>query len=193
MAHTIYDDGIWQRIIEKHNLKEIAIKLDVYQNPQKAKEMLNIFKHGLGYGKLSEIEKDFCTQLISIEFVEQDLLEMLVVTGSMHYSVGAGNYVEASMHLILEDFESSFEDFLYECKKRGKKIDNIKFSEAYEIFLYVIKLKIKYQVPYTKLFVRKLISLTPEGFKKENSLEVKEYFLEHNPKMLPEIQGELIL
>ena len=78
-------------------------------------------------------------------------------------------------------------------QKRGKKIDNIKFSEAYEIFLYVIKLKIKYQIPYNKLFVRKLISLSPECFKKENSIEIKEYFLEHNQKMLPEIQDELIL
>lgn len=193
MAHTIYDDGIWQRIIEKHNLKEIAIKLDVYQNPQKAKAMLDVFKHSFGYGKLSEIERDFCRQLLIIKFIEQDMLEKLVLIGSEHYSVGARDYVEASMHLILEDFERSFEEFLYECKKRGKKIDDIKFSEAYEIFLYVIKLKIKYQIPYTKLFVRKLISLSPECFKKEDSLEVQKYFLEHNPKMLPEIQDELIL
>lgn len=193
MAYTIYDDGIWERIIEKHNLKELAIKLDVYQNPQKAKEMVKTFEHGFGNGKLSETQKDFCTHLIRIEFVEQNLLEMLVVTGSQHYSVGAGDYVEASMHLVLEDFERSFEDFLYECQKRGKKIDNIKFAEAYEIFLYVIKLKIKYQNPYTKLFVRKLISLSPECFKKEDSIEIKEYFLEHNQKMLPEIQDELIL
>ena len=193
MAYTIYDDGIWQRIVEKHNLKELAIKLDVYQNPQKAREMVKTFKHSFGNGKLSKTQKDFCIHLITVEFVEQNLLEMLVVTGSLHYSVGAGDYVEASMHLVLEDFERSFEDFLYECKKRGKKIDNIKFPEAYEIFLYVIKLKIKYQIPYTKLFVRKLISLSPECFKKENSIEIKEYFLEHNQKMLPEIQDELIL
>lgn len=193
MACTIYDDGIWQRIIEKHNLKELAIKLDVYQNPQKAREMVKTFEHSFGDGKLSKTQKDFCTHLIAVEFVEQNLLEMLVVTGSQHYSVGAGDYVKASMHLVLEDFERSFEDFLYECKKRGKKIDNIKFAEAYEIFLYVIKLKIKYQIPYTKLFVRKLISLSPECFKKEDSIEIKEYFLEHNQRMLPEIQDELIL
>lgn len=189
MAHTIYDDGIWQRIIEKYNLKEIAIKLDVYQNPQKAKEMLNSFR----YGKLSEIERDFSNKLMTIKFIEQDMLELLVLTGTDHCSAGAGSYVKASMDLILEDFERSFEDFLYECKKRGKKIDDIKFSEAYEIFLDVIKLKIKYQIPYTKLFVRKLISMSPECFKKQDSLEVKEYFLEHNQKMLPEIQDELIL
>lgn len=193
MAYTIYDDGIWKRIIEKHNLKELAIKLDVYESPQKAREMVKTFKHGFGNGKLSEIQKDFCTHLITVEFVEQNLIEILVTTGSQHYFVGAGDYVKASMHLVLEDFERSFEDFLYECKKRGKKIDNIKFSEAYEIFLYVIKLKIKYQVPYTKLFVRKLISLSSECLKKENSIEIKEYFLEHNQKMLPEIQDELIL
>ena len=48
---------------------------------------------------------------------------------------------------------------------------------------------IKYQISYTKLFVRKFISQFLECFKKENSLEVKEYFLEYNPKMFPEIQG----
>ena len=173
MAYTIYDDGIWQRIIEKHSLKELAIKLNVYQNPQKAREMVKTFEHGFGNGKLTETQKDFCMHLISIEFAEQNLLEMLVVMGSEHYSVGAMDYVGASMHLVLEDFERSFEDFLDECKKRDKKIDNIKFSEAYEIFLYVIKLKMKYQIPYTKLFVRKLINLSPECLKKEDSIGIK--------------------
>ncbi len=193
MAYTIYDDDIWQRIIEKYNLKELAIQLDVYYNPQKAREMVKTFKHGFGHGKLSELQKDFCRHLMTIKFVEQSLLELLVVTGSEHYSARAGDYVEASMHLVLEDFERSFEDFLHECEKRGKTLDNIPFSEAYEIFLYVIKLKIQYQTPYTKLFVRKLISLTPECFRKESLIEIREYFLEYNQNMLLEIQDELVL
>ncbi len=191
MTYTIYDDEIWQRIIEKHNLKDLAIELDVYQNPQKAKEMVKSFERNFGDEKLSKMQRTFYISLMSIEFVEQNLLDMLVSTGSQHYSVGAGDYVKSSMHLVLVTFEDSFNDFLEECKKRYKQIDNIKFSEAYEIFLYVIKLKLKYQIPYTRLFVRKFLSLSPESFKKEDSIEIKEYFLEHNPKMLPEIQDEL--
>lgn len=193
MAYTIYDDDIWERIIEKHHLKDLAIELGVVKNPQKAKEMMDIFSHGFGLEKLSEKQRDFCTQLVSIKFIEEDFLDILVSTGTQHCSVGANDYVIASMRLVLSDFKNSFRDFIYECEKRGKSIDNIKFSEAYEIFLYVIKLKMKYQIPYTKLFVRKLIELSPECLKIENSLEIRQYFLEKNPKLLPKIQNELIL
>lgn len=192
MAYTIYDNDIWERIIEKYHLKDLAMELDVYKNPQKAKEMMSTFSHGFGIGKLSEKQRDFCTRLTSIKFVEQNLIHMVAATGRQHYSVGANDYVVASMNLVLSDFENSFEDFIYECKKRGKNIDNIKFEEAYEIFLNVIKLKIKYQVPYTKLFVRKLIELSPECFKREDSLEIRQYFLEKNPKLLSEIETELV-
>lgn len=193
MANTIYDEDVWKRIIEKHNLKEQAIELGVYDNPQKAKEMRSIYEHGFGLGKLTEQQRNFCTHLVTLEFAEQDFLDMIVFTGNQHCSVGAKDYVEASMRLILADFESSFKDFITECKKREKNIENIKFSDAYEIFLYVIKLKMKYQIPYTKLFVRKLLELSPECFKQEDSLEIKQYFLEKNPEMLPEIQSELVL
>lgn len=193
MAYTIYDEDIWKRIIEKHNLRNLAIELGVDKNPQKAKEMMDLFSHSFGLGKLSEKQRNFCTQLVSVEFIEEDFLDMLVSTGTQHYSVGANDYAMASMELVLSDFEDSFKDFIHECEKREKNIENIKFSEAYEIFLYVIKLKMKYQIPYTKLFVRKLIELSPECFKKEDSLEIKQYFLEKNPDLLPEIQSELVL
>lgn len=193
MANTIYDEDVWKRIIEKHNLKEQAIELGVYDNPKKAKEMRKTFEHGFGLGRLTEQQRIFCTRLVALEFVEQDFLEMIVSTGKQHCSVGEMGYVQASMELILVDFESSFKDFITECKKREKNIENIKFSDAYEIFLDVIKLKMKYQIPYTKLFVRKLLELSPECFKQEDSLEIKQYFLEKNPEMLPEIQSELVL
>lgn len=190
---TIYDPDIWERILEKHHLKNFAIELGVDKNPQKAKEMMETFNHGFGLGRLSKKQQQFCSKLVSVKFAEQDFLNILVSTGTQHYSVGANDYMMSSMELVLLDFESSFKEFIYECQKREKSIDNISFSEAYDIFLDVIKLKIKYQVPYTKLFVRKLIELSPECFKREDSLEIRQYFLEKNPKLLIEIQNELIL
>lgn len=192
MAYTIYDDDIWERIINKHDLADLALELDVYKNPKKAKEMMKLFSHSFGLGKLSEKQRNFCTQLVSVEFVEEDFLDMLVSTGTQHCSMGANDYMMASMNLVLSDFEDSFRDFIYECEKREKKIDDIKFAEAYKIFLYIIKLKIKYQIPYTKLFIKKLIELSPECFKREASIEIKQYFLENNPQILSEIQNELI-
>ncbi len=189
---TIYDDDIWERIIEKHQLKILAIELGVDKNPQKAKEMMHLFHHGFGLGILSKKQRDFCRQLNHIEFAEQLFLNMVVSTGSQHYSVGADDYVHASMDLVLADFDDSFKDFIRECEKRGKDLSHIKFSEAYEIFLYVIKLKMKYQIPYTKLFVRRLLQLCPKCFRQEDALEIKQYFLEKNPKLLPEIQDELV-
>lgn len=192
MAYTIYDDDIWERIINKHDLADLALELDVYKNPKKAKEMMKLFSHSFGLGKLSEKQRNFCTQLVSVKFVEEDFLDMLVSTGTQHCSMGANDYVMASMNLVLSDFEDSFRDFIYECEKREKKIDDMKFAEAYKIFLYIIKLKIKYQIPYTKLFIKKLIELSPECFKREASIEIKQYFLENNPQILSEIQNELI-
>ena len=193
MANTIFDSDVWDRIIDKHNLKEISIELGVYDNPSKAEEMLKVYKHSFGIGELSNRQREFCTKLVSIIFVEEDFLNMLVSTGKQHYSVGAGDYVVASMHLVMADFESSFKDFIFECRKRNVDIETVKFAEAYEIFLYVIKLKMKYQIPYTKLFIRKLLELFPECYKKEKSLEIKQYFLENDSKMLLEVQDELVV
>lgn len=193
MECTIYDKGIWERILEKRNLKELAMEMGVYENPEKAKEMMKEFRHNFGIGKLSKKERDFCTELLSAKFVEQDLLHMLVVTGNEHYSAGANDYVVPTMNLVLVDFNNSFEDFIHEWEKRGMKIETMKFSEAYEIFLDVIKLKLKYQVPYTKLFIRKLLEFSPDCFKKEDSLEIKQYFLEKYPDLLPELKEVLLI
>ncbi len=193
MAYTIYDDDIWERIIEKYHLTDVATELGVDKNPQKAKEMVNLFHHGFGLGNLSKRQQDFCSRLVRIEFIEQDFLNILVSTGTQHCSVGANDYVQASMDLVLVDFDNSFKDFIRECEKRGKDLNHIKFAEAYEIFLSVIKLKMKYQIPYTKLFVRRLLELSPKCFKEGDVLEIKQYFLEKNPKLLSEIQEELAL
>ena len=189
---TIFDRDVWKRIIEKYNLKEVAIALKVYDNPSKAEEMLKVYKHNFGIGKLTDEESDFCGKLGIIRFTEENFLHILVSTGTQHCSNGANDYVEASMQLVMEDFENSFKDFIVECRKREVDIETIKFAKAYEIFLYVIKLKIKYKIPYTKLFIRKLLELSPDCYKKDGALEIQQYFLKKDSKMLLEVKDELV-
>ena len=50
--------------------------------------------------------------------------------------------------------------------------------------------KLDYKVPYTKLFIHKLLETST--MPKEDSLEIKQYFLRENPDMLAEIKCELI-
>lgn len=192
MVNTIYDEDVWERIIEKYKLKELSTKLGLYKDPQKAKEMVKLYKRNFGIKKLSEEERDFCNELVSIEFVEQDFLDMLVSTGTDHIRAGAGDYVGATMELILVDFEDSYKDFICELEKRGKTNDGIPFEELYEVFLDVIKLKMKYKVPYTKLFIRRLLEISPDCYKREDSLEIEQYFIKNNPELLLEIKSELI-
>lgn len=191
MAYTIYDEDIWKRIIEKHNLKNLAIELGVYENPEKARQMMKEFYHNFGLDVLTERESHFCTLLSMVKFVEQNYLDMLVSTGSQHASTGEIEYVVATENLILDNFNSSFRDFLIECEKRDIDLESIKFSEAYEIFLQVIKLKMKYKDLYTKLFVRKLLEIFQDCFKKDDALEIKQFFLKEDPKMLLELIEEL--
>lgn len=191
MSYTIYDCDIWERIIEKHHLKDLAMELGVLNNPQKANEMMKQYENCFGKGKLSKKEINFCSQLLMVKFTEQRFLEILVDVGTEHLSFGANDHAMASMKLALLDFESSFQDFIIECGKKGKSIETIKFSEAYEIFLNVIKLKLKYKIPYTKLFIRRLLQISPKYLKENNSLEIREYFLENNPEIIAEIIEEL--
>lgn len=53
--------------------------------------------------------------------------------------------------------------------------ENSPFQEFYKVFLEVIKLKLDYKVPYTKLFIHKLLETST--MPKEDSLEIKQYFL----------------
>lgn len=192
MEYTIYDYDIWGGIIEKHNLKNLAIELGVDKNPQKAKEMMEMFRYNFGAGKLTKKQRKFCNSLTIIIFMEQHFLDALIFVGTEHLLGGAYDYVQASMDLISSDFGSCFRGFICECEKRGIDIYNINFAEAYEIFLDVIKLKIKYKVPYTKLFVKKIIELFPECLRKEKSLEIRQYFLKRDINLLSEIKDQFL-
>lgn len=188
--YTIYSRGIWERMLEKYpDLREHAIKCECESNPQKAQEIRQQFRHSFGIGKLSDIERHFASILCDIEFREQGFLNLVVSSGSFHYANGAGDYAKASFSLVLTDFEDSFRDWYKEIQKRHMS-EHSSFAEFYEVFLDIIKLKLDYKIPYTKLFIRKLLknSANPN----EDSSEIKSYFLEENPNMLPELKDELI-
>lgn len=191
MSRTIYDKGIWNRILNKHpDLKELAIKVGVENNPEKAKEIKNLFKHNFGSGKLSETEKIFARHLLSTEFIEQGFLNGAVLNGSFAHSVGADEDALAAFNLVLADFDWTFKDFIDACNKKGEDLETMSFKRAYEIFLEVMELKLQYKVPYTKLFIRQLLKMSSAP--KEDSIEIKTYFLENDPTMFENISQELL-
>ena len=143
----------------------------------------------MGDGTLSDDEIELGRILWYVQFLEETFLKQLVVTGSLHFANGANDYTTASFDLVLADFESSFNDWCEEVRRRNIS-EKESFGEFYEVFLEIIKLKLKFKIPYTKLFIHRL--LESSAMPKEDSLEIKQYFLEKYPEMLPEIRCELI-
>lgn len=191
MSKTIYDVGTWERILDKHpDLKELAIKVGVENNPEKAKEIREKSMHNFGIGALSKTEQELAIHLASTEFIEQHFFNMVVAKGSFAHRVGADEDALVSFDLILADFDWTFKDFINTCKKKGEDLEKMSFERAYEIFLEVIELKLEYKVPYTKLFVRQLLKMSSAP--KEDSIEMKTYFLEKDPTMLENISQELL-
>lgn len=191
MSKTIYDEGTWSRILNKHpDLKELAIQVGVQNNPKRAEEIKRLFKHNFGFGKLSEVEQKLATHLLAVEFTEQGFLNLAVIKGSFAHSAGANEDALAAFDLVLSDFNWTFVNFVNTCKKKGENLERISFKRAYEIFLEVIELKLQYKVPYTKLFVRQLLKMS--NTPKEDSIEIKTYFLENDPTMFQNISQELL-
>lgn len=192
MSYTIYDEKAWKRIVEKYpDLRELAIKTGVEDNPEKAKEISLKFRHNFGSNELSESEQELAICLSSTEFVEQQFLEFSVLRGSFAHSVGEEEDALVAFDMILEDFNWTFKDFIESCKRRNENLENISFDKAYEIFLEVIQLKLKYKIPYTKLFIRQLLK-TSES-KETDALEIKNYFSKNDPTMFQEISQELLI
>lgn len=188
--YTIYSNGIWERMLEKHSdLKDAAIKCNVQDNPEKAQKISQKYRHNFGIGTLSDAEVELGSILWSVEFEEANFLKQVVMTGSFHFANGADYYATASFNLVLADFESSFKDWYQEIRKRNMS-ENASFGEFYEVFLEIIKLKLEYKIPYTKLFIHKL--LENSAMPKEDSLEIKHYLLEKYPEILPKVKCELI-
>lgn len=191
MSKTIYDEGIWNRILDKHpNLKELAIQVGVQNNPKRAEEIQNLFKHNFGFGKLTETEKKLARHLLSTEFIEQGFLEGAILRGSFAHSAGVDEDALSALNLVLADFNWTFMDFVETCKKKGENLEKMSFQRSYEIFLEVIELKLQYKVPYTKLFIRQLLKMSSAP--KEDSIEIKTYFLENDPSMFQNISQELL-
>lgn len=188
--YTIYSKGIWERILEKHpDLKALAIKSGCENNPKKAQEIREAYKRSFGFGNLSEVERQFAISLVTVEFTEDTFLKHVVSTGTFHNKNGASDYAMAAFDLVLIDFEASFKEWYIEIQKRNM-LENPTFKEYYELFLEIIKLKLDYKIPYTKLFIQKLLKCSAAP--KEDSLEIKQYFLKEDPNMLPQVKCELI-
>lgn len=188
--YTIYSKGIWERILEKYpKIKELSIKLGIENNPLRAEEIKKAYSHNFGIFVLTDDERKLAVHLQTAEFAENGFLRQVVSTGKFHLENGADDYAIAAFELVLADFEESFKDWYKEIRKRNMSC-NSSFQEFYEVFLEIIKLKLDYKIPYTKLFIHKLL----EGSKnpKEDSLEIKQYFLKENPDILSEVKCELI-
>lgn len=179
--YTIYSNEIWERMLEKYtDLKEVAIKCNVQYSPEKAQKISQKYRHNFGFGTLSDDEVKLGRILLYVEFAEANFLRQVVTTGSFHFANGADDYATSSFSLVLADFENSFKDWYREIQRRNIS-KNASFGEFYEVFLEIIKLKLEYKIPYTKLFIHRLLemSASPE----EDSLEIQHYFLEKCPKM----------
>lgn len=188
--YTIYSKGIWERILEKYpRINELSIKLGIKNNPERAKEIKKAYGHDFGIFELNNDERELAAHLIAAEFAESHFLKQLVSTGKFHLENGANDYAIAAFDLVLADFENSFKDWYNEIQKRNMS-ETSSFQDLYEVFLDVIKLKLDYKIPYTKLFIHKL--LENSAMPKEDSLEIKQYFLKENPSMLPQVKCELI-
>lgn len=188
--YTIYSNGIWERMLEKYpDLKELAIKCSCEKDPQKAKKIRDKIRGSFGSKISSCWERKLANCLASIEFREYKFLRQVILTGTQHYNYGSGDYVQASFDLVLADFDDSFNDWYTEVKKRNMS-ESSSFEEFYNVFLDVIKLKLDYKIPYTKLFIHKLLENSDKP--KEDSLEIKNYFLRVCSELFPEIRSELI-
>lgn len=194
MKYTIYSEEVWKRILDDYpDFKVIAIELGLADEPQRAQKLKeDYFKH-MGSSKFSKLEQEFCNRLASIQFVENDMFRLIISRGKEAMDVGDTEDAVSSFDLILMDFNITFEAFLREIKRRkAKDINELKFAEIFPIFLDTIKVKLDYKIPYTKLFIRKLLKLTPDVFKDEKIFEIKEYFAKEDSLMLMEIQEELV-
>lgn len=116
---------------------------------------------------------------------------MVVAKGTFAHSVGADEDAAVTFNLVIDDFKRSFNDFIRLCESKNVDIKHISFQEAYEIFLEAIILKMEYKIPYTKLFVRQLLQMSDH--QKQDSIEIKNYFLKHDIELLSEISSELLL
>ena len=190
-SSSIYDEKIWVRILEKYSdLKALAVELGIENEPEKAREIREKFRKSFGTGKLSKTEQELAMKLSSVEFVEQRFLSMIVAKGSLAHSAGADEDAVGALTLVFEEFEWTFRDFIELCEKKKEDIETISFKRAYEIFLEVIQLKMEYKVPYTKLFIRKLLSMSSD--KEADSVEIRNYFVKSEPMMFEEISQELL-
>ena len=130
-------------------------------------------------------------ELSLAEFWEQQFLQLLIVKGSFACSAGQHEDAVGPFKMILMDFEWSFRDFIEISKKRKEDLEHMSFERAYEIFLEVIALKLEHKVPYTKLFIRRLLEMSQ--CKENDAFEIRTYFMQKDPKILLELSKELLI
>lgn len=156
---TMYDKEIWKRMLEKWpDLKRIALKLGIENNPERAREIRSLLYKYPAYSTLCEEERKLAILLYSIEFAEQGFIRGVISKSIIEYNALQYGEAEDTFELALDDFYNSFKDFLDTCKRRFPNLELVTFDMAYEIYLEVIKLKPEEIKPsYIKLFVKHLI------------------------------------
>ena len=92
--------------MEKHtNLKALAIKAGVENNPEKAKEIKAKFKNNLiRTDILFETEVKLAIRLSATEIVEQSFLDMVALKDSMAYNVREYQDSISAFDMVLKDF-----------------------------------------------------------------------------------------
>ena len=192
MRKTIYDKDVWEFVLDKYpDLRELVIDLGIQDKPEIAKELRSKHKVFKEFSKISEKERMLVNKLYSIEFYEQYFLDKVVNRGRFAHSSGADEDALLSFDLVIEDFNRSFNDFIRLCENKNVDIKHISFREAYKIFLEVIILKMEYIIPYTKLFIRQMIKMSDQ--QEQDSIEIKNYFMQNDTALLSEISSELFL
>ena len=184
---TIFDEDIWPIILEENiALKDLAKSLGMEKDPIKARKMYDEY-HGK-ITKMLELTKEeqaFVIELCSLVMVKQNLTSLLVMKGTFATQTGNSEDATGAFLMLLDDFEASFNSFLKEVQKRNIDFSNISFEKAYEIFLEVIVLKKNVIVPYTKLFIAKLLEFSMN--KEEDEKEIREVIIRKYPDIYNEI------
>lgn len=72
MRQTMFEENLWKRTLERYpELKKVAIKAGVENEPKKAEEIKQKVSRSMGSKEISEIEIELAIVLASVEIEEQ--------------------------------------------------------------------------------------------------------------------------
>lgn len=192
MRKSIYNRDAWEYVLEKYpDLKRQAVELGLENRPGRVKEMRKEFKES-GKKTFTEKEIAFLINVGGIEFVEERLWPALKKRADEATLAGAIEDKGPILEVLSDLSESVFDEFLKSCNKRNLDVEHMAFSDAYNIFLGLIVLKMENRVTLTKYFIKRLLEMRED--KEEFSTEIKNYFMKQKDyEVLAEIRKNLLL